>query len=69
MEWHDLMLDGYGRVQEYLERVLDGLTQTDLDKELDEPWFKPLPTVGVRLISIMDDAVLHVGQAAYVRGL
>ena len=45
------------------------LTKNDLDRELDEPWFQPLPTVGVRLISIMNDAVLHAGQAAYVRGL
>ena len=166
MEWHDLLLDGYGRVQEFLKHVLDGLTQndldwqprndcnsigwlvwhltrqhdaqiasligeeqlwirnkwyakfkrpadqkdvgfghtseqvaafkspdtqtllgyhrdilerskryilslskTDLDTELDEPMFQPLPTVGVRLISIMDDAMIHAGQAAYVRGL
>ena len=45
------------------------LSASDLDRELDEPWFQPLPTVGVRLISIMDDSVLHAGQAAYVRGL
>ena len=45
------------------------LSKTDLDKELDEPWFQPLPTVGVRLISIMDDAMIHAGQAAYLRGL
>ncbi len=166
MEWHDLLIDGYGRVPEFLENVLDGLTRddldwqpgrdcnsigwlvwhltrqqdtqmaslmgetplwtvnkwydrfnrppdpddigfghtpeqvsafkspeartlldynravverskqhirrlskTDLDRELDEPWFQPLPTVGVRLISILDDSVLHAGQAAYLRGL
>jgi hypothetical protein len=45
------------------------LSKNDLDSELDEPWFQPLPTVGVRLVSIMDDAVIHAGQAAYVRGL
>jgi len=45
------------------------LSKADLDKELDEPWFQPLPTVGVRLISIMDDAIIHAGQAAYLRGL
>jgi hypothetical protein len=45
------------------------LTKKELDRELDEPWFQPLPTVGVRLISIMNDAVVHAGQAAYVRGL
>jgi len=31
MEWNDLLLDGYGRVPEVLERVLKGLTQDDLD--------------------------------------
>jgi hypothetical protein len=45
------------------------LTKKDLDRELDEPWYQPIPTVGVRLISIMNDAVLHAGQAAYIRGL
>jgi hypothetical protein len=25
MEWHDMMVDGYGRIMEILERVLNGL--------------------------------------------
>jgi hypothetical protein len=45
------------------------LSKEDLDRELDEPWFQPPPTVGVRLISILDDCILHAGQAAYIRGL
>ena len=45
------------------------LTASDLDRELDEPWFKPLPTVGVRLVSVMVDCLEHIGQIAYVRGL
>jgi len=45
------------------------LTEEDLDRELNEPRFKPLPTVGVRLISILNDSVIHAGQAAYLRGL
>ncbi len=44
------------------------LTPEDLDRELGGPW-KPVPTVGVRLISIMEDAMIHAGQAAYIRGL
>jgi hypothetical protein len=31
MEWHDMMVDGYGRIGEILERVLNGLNQEDLD--------------------------------------
>ncbi len=46
-----------------------GLTEKDLDRELDEPQYQPIPTVGVRLISILDDSVIHAGQAAYIRGL
>ena len=53
------------RTKQYIET----LSGDDLDRELNEPWFQPLPTVGVRLISILDDSLLHAGQAAYVRGL
>ncbi len=31
MEWHDLLIDGYGRVPEFLQNVLKGLTQEDLN--------------------------------------
>ena len=61
---------GYHRaVLERSTRYFLSLTKNGLDRELDEPRFHPLPTVGVRLVSIMDDAVIHAGQAAYVRGL
>jgi len=56
-------------VVERSKAYFNTLSKTDLDRELNEPMFQPLPTVGVRLISIMDDSVLHAGQAAYVRGL
>jgi len=48
---------------------LSGLSLSDLDRELDEPWFQPLPTVGVRLVSVMSDCLQHAGQVAYLRGL
>ena len=61
---------GYQRaVLQRSRQYFNTLSQTDLDKELDEPWFQPLPTLGVRLISIVEDSLLHAGQAAYIRGL
>ncbi len=61
---------GYQRaVLERSKSYFTTLPKTDLDKELDEPWFQPLPTLGVRLVSIMEDGLLHAGQAAYIRGL
>jgi len=56
-------------VVERSKAYFNKLSRSDLDRELNEPRFQPLPTVGVRLVSIMDDSVLHAGQAAYVRGL
>ena len=47
---------------------IHSLSSADLDRELGGPW-TPTPTVGVRLVSILEDAVIHAGQAAYVRGL
>lgn len=61
---------GYHRaVLERTKRYIFSLSLGDLDRELNEPWYQPLPTVGVRLISIMSDDLQHVGQVAYVRGL
>jgi hypothetical protein len=44
------------------------LAEQDLDRVVDERWDPPV-TLGVRLVSILDDDTQHAGQAAYVRGL
>ena len=63
------ILDYNRAVLERTKRYIDTLSESDLDRELDEPWFQPLPTVGVRLVSVMSDNLQHAGQVAYLRGL
>jgi len=63
------LLDYSRAVVERSKEYISSLSENDLDRELNEPWFQPLPTVGVRLVSILDDSALHAGQAAYIRGL
>ena len=65
----ETLLVYYHAVVERTKRYLNTLSKTDLDRELNEPRYQPLPTVGVRLISVMSDNLQHVGQTAYVRGL
>ncbi len=43
-------------------------TNPELDEVVDTRWDPPV-TRGVRLVSIIDDAIAHLGQAAYVRGV
>lgn len=45
-----------------------GIEASELDRIVDRR-FTPPVSVGVRLVSIVDDALQHAGQAAYVRGL
>jgi hypothetical protein len=54
----------YERTKTYLA----GLKPADLDRELDEPQYDPLPTLGVRLVSVVADNTQHAGQVAYLRG-
>ena len=44
------------------------LSAEDLGRIVDERWDPPV-TLGVRLVSIVNDDNQHVGQAAFVRGL
>ncbi|HEY2831610.1 MAG TPA: DUF664 domain-containing protein [Sporichthyaceae bacterium] len=55
-------------VHERTVKFLGGLTDADLDRIVDRNWDPPV-TLGVRLISIADDCLQHLGQAAYLRGL
>ena len=52
------------RTVAFLERLSDG----DLDRIVDRRWDPPVK-MGVRLVSVADDSLQHVGQAAYVKGL
>ena len=63
------LLNYHKAVLERSKRYFLTLSDTELERELDEPWYQPLPTVGVRLISILADSLQHAGQMAYVRGL
>ncbi len=65
----ETLLDYHRAVLERTKRYFLTLSSSDLDREINEPWYQPLPTVGVRLISILGDSLQHAGQMAYVRGL
>jgi uncharacterized damage-inducible protein DinB len=62
------LVEYYDAVHARTARLLAGLTDTELDRVVDERWDPPV-TLGVRLISVADDCLQHVGQAMYVRGL
>jgi hypothetical protein len=64
-----VLLEYYRATLEQTKRYISGLSLADLDRQLDEPWYKPPPTVGVRIVSIMADCLQHSGEVAYLRGL
>ena len=55
-------------VHEQTIGYVEGLTSEDLDRVVDDRWDPPV-TLGVRLLSVVNDDVQHLGQAAYARGL
>ena len=62
------LIEYYEAVSSRTRAFLAGLTPGDLDRVVDERWDPPV-TLGVRLVSVVNDDDQHVGQAAYVRGL
>ena len=64
----ELLIEHLEAVTDALTAYLETLTDDDLDDVIDEQWDPPV-TRGVRLISLIDDAAQHVGQAAYVVGM
>lgn len=64
----DLLLGYHDAVHEHTIRYVERLTDAHLDRIVDEAWDPPV-TLGVRLVSVVNDNTEHVGQAAFVRGI
>ena len=64
----DVLVAYQAAVHERAAGFLEVLSAEDLDRVVDERWDPPV-TLGVRLVSVADDALQHVGQAAYLRGV
>ncbi len=64
----EVLVDYLDAVWARTRTMLSSLDAKDLARVVDGRWDPPV-TMGVRLVSIADDSLQHVGQAAYVRGL
>ena len=64
-----VQLDYLRAVTDRTKQYLASLAPADLDRELDESWQQPRPTVAVRIVSILADCHQHAGEASYIRGL
>lgn len=63
------LLTGYcDAVQTTTRDILIALEGEDLHRVIDDSWDPPV-TLGVRLVSVVNDITQHIGQAAYVKGL
>ena len=64
----DLLAGYYDAVSARTAAYLAGVGPDDLDEVVDERWDPPV-TLGVRLVSVVNEVNQHVGQASYLRGL
>lgn len=63
-----LLLDYHDAVHQRVVAYLQQLDDSELPRIVDRRWDPPV-TLSVRLVSIVNDATQHVGQAAFVRGV
>ncbi len=64
----ELLAGYYHAVHKESLEYTASVTADELARVIDERWTPPV-TASARLVSIIDDAAQHLGQAAYVRGI
>jgi Protein of unknown function (DUF664) len=63
------LLTGYHEATyEQTITLVSGISDGDLERVVDASWRPPV-TLGVRLVSVVNDDMQHAGQAAFVRGI
>lgn len=65
----ELLLDYLDTVFERTKTYLASVSNPDLNQVLNEPQYDPLPTLGIRLVSVINCNTRHAGQIEYLRGL
>ena len=60
LAYHDVAFE---RTQSYLSKV----SPAELARELDEPQYTPLPTVAVRIMSVLENAMSDMGRIGYLK--
>jgi uncharacterized damage-inducible protein DinB len=64
----ELLLSYHDAVHAQVISYVEGLTDADLERVVDTRWNPPV-TLGVRLVSVISDALQHAGQANFIRGI
>jgi hypothetical protein len=60
----ELLLMYHDATYERMRSYLKTLTAEDLARQLDEPQYQLLPTVAVRLVSVVENAMTNEGRSA-----
>jgi hypothetical protein len=63
-----LLTGYYDAVQSLTIPLVSAVKDEDLERVVDQRWTPPV-TLGVRLVSVLNDTAQHAGQAAFVRGI
>jgi hypothetical protein len=63
-----LLSSYYDDVHARTVTIVQTLTERDFTRVIDRRWDPPV-TVGVRVVSVVNDVTQHLGQLAYLRGL
>lgn len=64
----DLLAGYYHAVHKESLEYVASVSADELARVVDDNWTPPV-TASARLVSIIDDAAQHLGQAAYIRGI
>lgn len=64
-----LLLDYHDAVFQQTQSYLSTIANDEINRVLNEPQYQPLPTLGIRLVSVINCNTRHAGQIEYLRGL
>ena len=64
----ETLIGYHDAVHAQTEDFVQSVKEPELARIVDENWIPPV-TMAVRLVSVVEDDLQHVGQAAYIRGM